>query len=307
MKKENKKKYLKTNIISFIIGMIIFGSIGVYAVVTFSSNDVTYDNKESGLSSTNVKGAIDELYKTCTQTSADKVIEDNGLEKDSYECRYFFTGANPNNYITFNDEKAGWRIISVECDGTIKIMKIADINTSDNLAWDSSDSENWARPATLNTYLNGTYYNSLTSTARSQIVAKDWSIGAIKDDNDLSTQINNENSKKWNGKAALINVSEYIRTNSNISHCGTIALNHDNYNTCKNTTWMYVNSEHWWTLTSYDSTTFSNWVYMLLNGSRVFVNNVITNPSNAVRPVVYLSANVKLSGSGTLSDPYTIS
>ena len=98
---------------------------------------MTYDNKESGLSSTDVQGAIDELYGVCTaKPPGEQIIEDNGLEKDPYECRYFFTGTNPNNYVTFNGETAGWRIISVGCDGTIKIMKTTNINTGNSLAWD---------------------------------------------------------------------------------------------------------------------------------------------------------------------------
>ena len=71
--------------------------------------------------------------------AGDQIIEDAGLEKDQYECRYFFTGDNPNNYVTFNDETAGWRIVSVECDGTIKIMRYASI---ENIVWDSSNSNN---------------------------------------------------------------------------------------------------------------------------------------------------------------------
>ena len=81
-----------------------------------------------------------------------------------------------------------------------------------DMARDTSASNNWARPASLNTYLNSTYYNStyynsLNSTAQSQIVAKDFSIGAVtEDNNDLAAQVNDENSAKWNGKVALATV-----------------------------------------------------------------------------------------------------
>lgn len=77
MKKESKKKYLKNNIISFVIGTIIFGVIGIYAVVTFPSNEVFYDNTSSGLSSTNIKGVIDELYGICTtpSTAGDMILD----------------------------------------------------------------------------------------------------------------------------------------------------------------------------------------------------------------------------------------
>lgn len=214
MKKISK---VKSKLFYFSLGVIACSVVGVAAATYFPSNDVTYDNTESGLTSTNVQGAIDELYTECTKepTAGETIIEDAGLEKDPYECRYFFTGANPNNYINFNNEIAQWRIISVECDGTIKIMRTSNIG---NQYWDDEyyGSNNWNKPATLNTYLNNTYYNVLNSTAQSQITAKDWSIGAITaNNNDLADQINDESNTTWNGKIALLTVSEYIRTNSN--------------------------------------------------------------------------------------------
>ncbi len=102
------KEFIKSYAIGLIVGIVVSGTISVIAATYFPTNDVTYDNTESGLSSTNVQGAIDELYGVCTAKPAgDQIIENAGLEKDPYECRYFFTGSNPNNYITFNNETAG--------------------------------------------------------------------------------------------------------------------------------------------------------------------------------------------------------
>ena len=305
--KEKTKEFLKKYLIDFILGVVSACTISVIAATYFPSNNVTYDNTESGLTSTNVQDAIDELYGVCFPSAGDQIIEDAGLEKDPYECRYFFTGANPNNYITFNGENAGWRIISVECDGTIKIMKKSSIG---NQHWDTSGSNNWARPASLNTYLNETYYNNkLNTTSRNQIVAKDWSIGVIKwDNNNLTTQINNENATKWNGKVALATVSEYIRSNSNKSSCGSFSLINDNYNACIKTSWMDTTSvDYWWTLTP--NSKFSD-----IAGDAFFVNSDGTstyrdvhNGYSAVRPALYLSSDITLTGSGTQSDPYVVS
>ena len=305
MKQKIKKEYIKTNLIGFIIAGIIVSGVAVCAAVTFPSNEVSYSNTESGLNSNNVQGAIDELYETCTAlTAGEQIIEDAGLEKDPYECRYFFTGANPNNYITFNGENAGWRIVSVECDGTIKIMRMASIAEQ---KWDTSGSNNWARPASLNTYLNGTYLNGLTSTAKSQIVAKDFSIGAVIDDNNnLTDQINDENSKKWNGKIALPTVSEYLRSNSNQSSCGTLWNNDLKYEQCQMTNWMDTTAvSYWWTL-SPDAGN-SDDVFSVYSNGRV--GSYIDGFGNyAVRPVVYLSSEVKITGgTGTQNDPFTIS
>lgn len=307
MNKEKKKQYLKNNIICFVIGTIIFGAIGIYAIVTFPSNEVSYDNKSSGLSSTNVKGAIDELYEACTtKTPAEEIIENAGLKKDSYECRYFFTGSNPNNYITFNNETAGWRIISVECDGTIKIMKVTSIGRQ---RWDESGNNNWTN-ASLNTYLNNDYYNNqINATAKNQIVASNFSIGNIEfGESNLLTQINKENAIKWNGKIALPTLSEYFRTNAVAL---TFSGYHAHYNSYKNYTWMYYGaSDRWWTLTP--NSAYNNSAYYILfsgasNGGRIYADyQSVRNKSLEIRPTIYISSNIKLSGSGTQLDPYTI-
>ena len=300
-----KKYYIKKNIIGFIVGVILCTGTFVYAAVTFPSNEVTYDNTASGLESTNVQGAIDELYGVCTAEppAGDQIIEDNGLEKDPYECRYFFTGANPNNYVTFNNEPAGWRIISVGCDGRIKIMKIASIG---NRLWDSSNNNNWARPASLNTYLNGTYLNRLSSEAQGQIIEGTYYAGEVTyNNNDMQEQISDEKTVTSKVKVALPTVSEYIRSNSN-SNCKTFRLNNNNYSTCRNTTWMYKsNIAYWWTLSPYSGT--SNNVFRV--NSNGGVNNYPANNANtAVRPAITLSSEVQITGGiGTESDPYILS
>ena len=165
--KEKIKEFAKSYLIGLILGIVVSGTIGVIAATYFPSNDVTYDNSASGLSSIDVQGAIDELYGVCFPKSAgDSILDDadivtsgDGLYEDEYEDgRYFYKGGNPNNYVTFNNEQAGWRIVSIEPDGTIKIMKTASIG---NQYWDTNGSNNWARPANLNTYLNSTYYQRL--------------------------------------------------------------------------------------------------------------------------------------------------
>ena len=232
----------------------------------------------------------------------DQIIEDAGLTKDEYECRYFFTGANPNNYITFNDEDAGWRIISVECDGRLKIVKNNNIGS---MAWDTSGSSgnnNWARPATLNTYLNSTYYNSLNNIAQSQIIASNFSIGAINFGSNISTQVNDENSNKWYGQIALPTFSEYIRTNSNKTSCGTSSLINNNCSSCVSTGWM-DNNDGWWTLTPASGIT----IIAFYTHSSGDVNGINAGPSKGkVRPALYLSSEIKIT-SGTESDPYQIS
>ena len=298
--KEKIKKIIFGYLPGFVLGVITAISISVIAATYFPSNDVTYDNTESGLSSTDVQGAIDELYNTCfPKTAGDQIIEDGKLEKDPYECRYFFKGSNPNNYITFNGKTAGWRIISVECDGTIKIMSRSSLG---EIEWDTSGSRgsnDWARPATLNTYLNRTYLNSLSSEAQSQIVSHNWSIGAVRfGTSGLDNIVNAENSRKWNGKIALPTASEYLRSNSNAVCNSTTSRG-----TCLNTTWIYstVGGAEWWLLTVNND----DQVYWVPSGEMgtYYAFSTITR----VFPTLYLSSDIKITGgTGTESDPYTI-
>ena len=309
--KNKIKKILKNRIFLCTLTAIIFGTVGVSAATYFPSNNVTYDNTESGLKSKDVQGAIDELYSACQtpSTGGSGILEKvpvvtsgDGLYKDEYEDgRYFYKGTNPNNYVTFNNEQAGWRIVSIEPDRTIKIMRDKSIG---NYRWDSLNN-NWARPAELNTYLNETYYNELNATAKSQIVAKDWGIGAVThNDNNMTNTINDEKETKWNGKVSLVTVSEYVRSNSNKSSCGTVQqLYNDTSGQCKATAWMFYSNNWWWTLSPYAG--YYNYSFGV-HDSGGNPRSYGTGDYGAVRPALYLSSEVKLSGKGTQNDPYTI-
>ena len=302
------KKVLKNNVFCFILGAFIFGVIGVSAATYFASSDVTYDNSESGLSSTNVQGAIDELYGVCFSQSAGDTILDSvdivtsgdGLYEDEYEeGKYFYKGGNPNNYIIFNNEL--WRIILVENTGIIKIVRA---NSIGEFAFDTSGNNDWLRPSSLNTYLNGPYYNGLSNEAQKQIVSYSFSIGPSTFPNDLALEISEENSRIFAGKIAIPIISEYIRTNSNVSKCGNANMLLNNFNICKDTTWMYDSEKWWWTISTYANGN-TNGVYAALpNGYFPYSADMI----GRIYPVLYLSSEIKIiGGDGSQNNPYEIS
>ena len=322
--KNKIKKFFQNKIFLLILGIFIGGTTCVYAVTYFPSNQVTYNNSSSKLNATNVQGAIDELYniaKQCNVNSNDKVEDiggtvssGDGLYEDKYEeGRYFYKGTNPNNYITFNNEKAGWRIISFEPDGTIKIIKNTVLSSTQY--FNKNYSSNSFQGSTAEQYLNNTYYNTLTETAQNQIVSNYFNAGFVTYLNsDLSSQIKIENEVKWKGNIGLITVSEYLRANSNTNQCETFKKNNDNYYSCKNTNWMYLNSV-WWTISPYESTFYSEW---LISNDSKFQSGVVAQsiPMGGfsilgspyyLRPVVFLKSDIKISGNGTQSDPYTLS
>ena len=73
------------------MGGIVFGAIGVFAATTLLSQSVYYNNSNSGATSTNVQGALDELY-----TKANTWIDPNNMGEPTYfsfgEPTYFSFG-----------------------------------------------------------------------------------------------------------------------------------------------------------------------------------------------------------------------
>lgn len=92
------------------------------------------------------KGTIAESAITIDQLKEKKVTEGDGLYEDIYESgRYIYKGENPNNYIHFNEEEKPWRILSVEADGSLKIIRNESIG---NMAYDLPGT----RESSSNTY-----------------------------------------------------------------------------------------------------------------------------------------------------------
>ena len=214
----------------------------------------------------------------------------DGLYQDEYESgRYIYKGANPNNYITFNNET--WRILSIDSSGRIKIVR-----------WDSTMSNQWDRPSEIKTYLNGEYLESITVN-KEKIVPSTWSIGAVTwDNNDLAGQIASENgTQSQSANVGLITVSEYLRANTNKEECGNFSLNNDNYSTCKTTNWLFKGTGYL-TISPFADYSFS--VFCVSNDGNLGMSTA--DDTVAVLPAITLSSDINLSGSGTVGDPYRI-
>ena len=235
------------------------------------------------------------------------VTSGDGLYEDKYEeGKYTYKGANPNNYIYFNDEL--WRILSIDSDNNIKIIKNSSVVKT---SWDTTGGEygskDWTRPSDLNTYLNGEYYNSLGTDVQNKIISHEWSIGEPTTYNDsLSSQIIEENNSKWTGKVGLITLSEYLRGNSNENECSNVDLLVNNLETCSTTNYLIDSISYYdytWTITPYTVEDIGDVFAVFYTGSFTVVE-----PSNnfGVIPVVYVNVSGGLSGSGTTDNPYRL-
>ena len=259
-------------------------------------------------------------------------IDNNALQVDSnFATEYRYRGGNSivKNYVTFNNET--WRIIGIipteDTDGNvenrIKIIKDTSIgskkwNTTQDTTTNSRN--NWVT-GTLNTYLNNDYYNTLSSDAKNMIGTTKYYLGGYKDSNittDVMWQYERNNNVKEIGcyhlpnpvmqndaskKIAIMYASDYGYATS--KECTSNLASYGDSTNCKTTNnWLYK-SQFEWLLPQYSVTSGS--AFIVSDGGGVSSDSV-SSREYAVRPVLYLSSNVKISGGeGTSGNPYTLS
>ncbi len=254
-----------------------------------------YSQKEGGVPSTPI---------TSTDLTANTVETGDGLYTDDYNSgRYVYKGANPANYITFNNEL--WRILSVESDGSLKIIKNESIGS---MQWDSTGVNNWARPADLNTYLNNDYYNSLDANFRDLVISHNFGIGKVDKYGEASynftSQIKAENSEVWDGKVALITLGDFMNANSNKETCYSLSNISMQDRVCKTSNYILslISGDYFILTLTPDNSTHS--VHRITNSGGTLEYNVTV--SEMVFPVLYLKSGLSLTGDGSQGNPYTI-
>ena len=237
-----------------------------------------------------------------------------GTNEDITEYRY--RGASPKNYVTFNGET--WRIIGVfpTDDGTGKIenrIKLIKDQSIGDKYWDTSNSNNWARPATLNTEFNTIYLNSLDSTSKSMIGQAKYYLGGYsnsKMQKDVmyqyerkingNTYYSGSNPNSWVGKIAIMYASDYGYAASD--ECTVNLYNYDNA-TCINNNWLFKSRFEWLLPQDAGSSNFAFLVY----SDGLVSSQFAGRDQFAVRPVLYLISSAQITGGyGTSSSPYTL-
>ena len=157
------------------------------------------------------------------------------------------------------------------------------------------------------TYLNGTYYNSLSSDAKSKVVKGTFNVsspGRYTDTETLETDAEQEKQYQWKGYVALYTVTELLRASTD-SSCTSLnaGYNSNKSSSCKNNNWLWPSTSGEWTLSpSVDSSSITVWTVQTSG----YIGAPSANNAYYARPVLHLSSGITLSGSGTSSDPYTI-
>ena len=239
-----------------------------------------------------------ELKKPTTVVCEEISSTNEGLieDKDDDGATYYFRGAVDNNYVSFANLM--WRIVRINGDGTVRLVLNETIDTLSTYNTEETSFKETALYDSLETF----YENNLSYYEKNIANSKFCSETSITDN-------------KYNAYTRII-TNEIPTFNclgtSFISRIGTLTVDEIVYAGAlydeENTNYYLYNSEIenlWWTSSLARKDDSSIYPFLVSpNGS--LTESVASTLYRGVRPVINLSRNTKVSGSGTLTDPYTV-
>lgn len=179
---------------------------------------------------------------------------------------------------------------------------------------------------------NGSYWLNLTSEAKTMIGDALWNTGSNGNSNHVNIittdfykleRSNNtgkicsgggycndavERTTIWIGKIGLMYPSDYgfATGGSTRNTClNSVLYNWNTDSNCYNNDWIYNSTQDQWTMMPLAHLSYGSVVFGIRNSG--FVRNISAYDTLAIRPTLYLSSNVMITGgSGTSSDPYTL-
>ena len=320
---------------------------GKLGSINCTNSSATYNQKYNRIEIS----SIDKKYTSCTLNYTDSTSKVNladyiiglagttqGTGKVLNENGYRYEGKNPNNYIWFNNEY--WRIIGVfdsashGQDGK-NLVKIIRAEPLDWLAWDKSNKNDW-KVASLNSLLNGAYYNAQDGTSsgycyecsiitatcdytesgiqsgyRGMVANVTWYLGGHSGLSasaeslygyERGTKVYSGRPTSTTGYIGLMYPSDYGYSVLSSSCERTTNLVSYNSDKCAGQSWLYGKGNVW-TLTPLSS--YNNYVFILdINGH---LDGSVAHEGYGSRPVLYLDASVyKIDGDGSLENPYIV-
>ena len=249
------------------------------------------------------------------------------MNNDDTDDNVRYMGANPNNYVLFNNEL--WRVIGVfnvksSVNGELeKRLKIIRNESLGKMAWDDGDVNDWSQ-ASLQEYLNNEYYNSLTAGAKELVGDTVWNLGGSSTYEDVTASMFYERERGttvydgrptyWVGKIGLMYPSDYGYatsggTTTNRASCLAKELfgwSDSSYSDCKTNDYLYNSSLYHWTLAPNSSS--SSFVFRVYRSGYVDRSYGASSSGGSASPVLYLKSTVEITGGdGTLENPYILS
>ena len=313
--------------------------------ITFLDKDENQDDNQNVSFSTKV--SINET-KEYVPTFAERIAELSATDTTNFatddpDNNIRYIGANPNNYVYFNCSDYSnqsdstcekWRIIGVfknmnKEDGSKEdLVKIIRDDSLGNISWASNFANDWST-ATLQTTLNGEYYNGTyatgalkNDTTRNAIESVVWNLGGSSTYNDVTssmfyerergTTVSSGRPTTWTGKIGLMYPSDYgyaTSGGSTTDRATCLAKELYNWNgsgvsDCKNIDYLFKSAYTQWTLAPRSSVS-GDAFYV---GTEGCVDDASVSNTLWVRPAAYLKSDILLSGvgDGSSNSPYQL-
>ena len=315
---EEKKNYNYKILVGLVIG-IFLSVTGVYATTTYIGNgiDLTYDNSKSGLSSTNVQDALNELYgKSCPEGYV-CLKKKNTLALGDYvkmtpTKSSYTTDASKTGYTstqTINPQELNlWRVIKLNDDGTVEMISE---HVSSTYVYFSGQTGY----QNLVGYLNvlASQYENSTYTKGSRYFGYNGQTEYITDTSKFT------NPAPWT-------CSTGESCNPTESQGGGDELYTTDYNLINTVLGTRIatkpngSSAYYWMASRryyYSSSTYYYWEDRLVSKSGSLLENILyrygsssfitSSDSNSLRPILTLKSGLKYSGMGTKESPLKVS
>ena len=295
---------------------------------TLSGNTYTISNiKESKSCSIEFKKngtVLSSLIKSYATSHTNGVYNENG---------YRYEGTDPSNYIYMTNkstnEKELWRIIGVFNDGAngeevIRVRRHYEKNSYPEMRYNDNYINDNHFPkskmySTLSTTYNLANYNRAvnfkmylgTSSSYTTLTASGW-YTAERGSTPGKTAANSYgNVVSFIGSIGLMYPSDYGYAVLAKDCARTINLNvYNSTSACYNNNWLFQGSSRWqWLISPCDTDSSSNFVIEtsgIMDHGNFFEDSGYVQNDAAYSPVMALSSDVLVNGSGTKTDPYTI-
>ena len=185
----NRKIHFKSLLCGIVLGLVLAGT-GVYAAIMYQSSEVGYDNSNSGLSSTNVQAALDELYEQQHPPGPDSFSTDSWTTIVNAVKAGNISNYNVGDTKTIDMGTLGTHTLRIankstpsECSGSGFsqtacgfVIEFADIITTHRMnpytdGTTNGDGNKGGWPASeMRTYVNSDIYNALPTELKSVII-----------------------------------------------------------------------------------------------------------------------------------------
>lgn len=242
---------------------------------------------------------------TITRVLDEVAITNEGLieDVDDLGLTYYFRGDVPNNYVKLNDTL--WRIVRINGDNSVKLVLNSVV---DDLAQYNEKNENYenAEDTTVNDYLKSYYdinlkeFDNLIANAKYCNDTNKLEIGNEKVYNGF-TRLMTDKIPTFNCLGHVYNSKIGLMSADEIVYAGA------NFNQENNNYYLYLegNENIWWTSTLAKANNDTFYPFS------VTVDGKLENASSGLlykgfRPTINLIRKTKVTGEGTLDNPYIV-